>query len=161
MDRDKLWRWMGFPGHASGKESVGQCRRHKRHGFDPWVRKIPWYRKWQPTLVFPPGKFHGQRSLAGYGPWDHKVSDTTEPDIHTRWIWEWISGSRDENLGKGVTGVLLLDYRGAQWATVHRATKGQTWLKDLAHSIHLTIWVQLHCIHQNSGREDNNEANWP
>ena len=41
-------------------------RRHKRHGFDPWVRKIPWTRKWQPTSVFLPGKFHGQRSLAGY-----------------------------------------------------------------------------------------------
>ena len=66
VDRDKLWRWMGVPGHASGKESVGQCRRRKRHGFDPWVRKIPWYRKWQPTIVFSPGKFHGQRRLAGY-----------------------------------------------------------------------------------------------
>ena len=30
-----------------------------------WVRKIPWRRKWQPTLVFLPGKSHGQRSLAG------------------------------------------------------------------------------------------------
>ena len=37
--------------------------------FDPWVEKIPWTRKWQPTPVFLPGKFHGQRSLAGYGPW--------------------------------------------------------------------------------------------
>ena len=86
VDRDKLWRWMGVPGHASGKESVGQSRRRKRHGFDPWVRKIPWYRKWQPTIVFSPGKFHGQRRLAGYGPWDHKVLDTAEPDIHTGWI---------------------------------------------------------------------------
>ena len=32
---------------------------------DPWVRKIPWRRKWQPTPVFLPGKSHGQRSLAG------------------------------------------------------------------------------------------------
>ena len=86
VDRDKPWRWMGFPGHTSGKESVGQCRRHKRHGFDPWVRKIPWYRRWQPTLVFLPGKFHGQRSLVDYSLWDHKVSDTTEPDIHRGWI---------------------------------------------------------------------------
>ena len=38
----------------------------KRCGFDPWVRKIPWSRKWQPTRVFLPGKFHGQRSLVGY-----------------------------------------------------------------------------------------------
>ena len=46
--------------------------------FDLWVRKIPWRRKWQPTPVFLPEKFHGQRSLAGYSPWGHKDSDTTE-----------------------------------------------------------------------------------
>ena len=38
----------------------------------------PWRRKWQPTPVFSPGEFHGQRSLAGYSPWDHKELDTTE-----------------------------------------------------------------------------------
>ena len=47
-------------------------------GFNPWVGKIPWSRKWQHTLVFLPGKFHGQKSLAGYSPWDHKESDVTE-----------------------------------------------------------------------------------
>ena len=41
-------------------------------------RKIPWRRKWQPTLVLLPGKFHGQRSLAGYSPWGLKESNTTE-----------------------------------------------------------------------------------
>ena len=35
-------------------------------------------REWQPTLMFSPGEFHGQRSLVGYGPWGHKESDTTE-----------------------------------------------------------------------------------
>ena len=33
--------------------------RHKRHGSDSWVRKVPWSRKWEPTSVFLPGKFHG------------------------------------------------------------------------------------------------------
>ena len=47
-------------------------------GFDPWVGKIPWRRKWQPTPVLLPGKFHGQRSLVGYSPWGRKESDTTE-----------------------------------------------------------------------------------
>ena len=46
----------------SGKAFTCQCR---RHGFDPWVRKSPWSRKWQPTPVFLPREFHGQRSLAG------------------------------------------------------------------------------------------------
>ena len=41
---------MGSPGGTSGKESTCQCRRHKRLRFDPWVRKIPWRRKWQLTL---------------------------------------------------------------------------------------------------------------
>ena len=56
---------MGFPGGASGEEPACQCRRHKRLGFYPWIGKIPWRRKWQPTPVFLPGKFHGQRILAG------------------------------------------------------------------------------------------------
>ena len=59
----------GFPGGASGKEPTCQCRRCKRHRFDPWVKNIPWSRKWQPTPVFLPGAFHGQRGLAGYNPW--------------------------------------------------------------------------------------------
>ena len=55
----------GFPGDASGKEPACQWCRCRICGFNLWVRKIPWRRKWQPALVFLPGKFHGQRSLAG------------------------------------------------------------------------------------------------
>ena len=47
-------------------------------GFDPWVGKFPWRRKWQPTPVFLLGEFHGQRSLVGYSPLGLKVSDTTD-----------------------------------------------------------------------------------
>ena len=67
-----------IPGGTHGKEPTCQCRKHKRHVFDPWVWKIPWRRKWQPTPVLLPGESLGQRSLAGYSPWDHKESDTTE-----------------------------------------------------------------------------------
>ena len=56
----------------------------KRLGFDPWVRKIPWRRAWQPTPVFLPGESHGQRSLVGCGPWGHKELDMTEVTQHTR-----------------------------------------------------------------------------
>ena len=52
--------------------------RHKRHRFDPWVWKIPWSRKWQPTRVFLSGEFHGQRSLEGYSPWGRRESDIAE-----------------------------------------------------------------------------------
>ena len=44
----------------------------------PGSGKIPWRSEWQLTLVFLPGEFHGQRSLAGYSPWGHKESDMTE-----------------------------------------------------------------------------------
>ena len=71
-----------FLGGASGKECACQCRRCKRRGFSPWVGKIPWSRKWQPTPVFLPEKFHGQRSLAGYTPQGHKESDMTEMIQH-------------------------------------------------------------------------------
>ena len=62
-----------FPGGSEVKESacnVGDP--------DPWVRKIRWRRKWQPTPVFLPGESHGQRSLVGYSPQGHKELDTTE-----------------------------------------------------------------------------------
>ena len=45
---------------------------------DPWVRKVPWRRAWQPTPVLLPGESYGQRSLAGYSPWDRKELDMNE-----------------------------------------------------------------------------------
>ena len=59
-----LRHWL--PRWLSGKESACKSRRRRQHGLDPWVRKIPWRRTWQPTPVFLPGESHGQRSLVGY-----------------------------------------------------------------------------------------------
>ena len=64
----------GSPGGSDSKVCL-QCEKHR---FNPWVRKIPWRRRWQPTPVFLPGKSHGWRSPAGYSPWSRKESDTTE-----------------------------------------------------------------------------------
>ena len=58
-----------LPRWLSGKESACQSRRHR---LNLWVGKIPWRRKWQPTLVFLSGKSPGQRSLVGYSPWGCK-----------------------------------------------------------------------------------------
>ena len=46
--------------------------------FNPWVGKIPWRKKGQPTPVSLPGEFHRQKSLASYSPQGHKESDMTE-----------------------------------------------------------------------------------
>ena len=52
---------------AQAEKNLPSCR------FSPWVRKIPWRRKWQLIPVFLPGESHGQRSLVGYSPWSRRV----------------------------------------------------------------------------------------
>ena len=64
----------------SWQRSHLQCR---RPGFDPWIGKTPWRSEWQPTPVFLPGEFQGQRTVAGYSLWGPKESDTTERLTHT------------------------------------------------------------------------------
>ena len=66
---------MGFPGGSVVQESAYQCRRHR---LDPWVKKIPWRRKWQPTPIFLPREFHRQRTWWGTVHRSHKDFDTTE-----------------------------------------------------------------------------------
>ena len=66
----------GFPDGAVIKNPANAG--DSRHGFDPWVGKIRWSRKWQPTLVFLSGKLHEQRSLAGYSSWGCKEYDMAE-----------------------------------------------------------------------------------
>ena len=60
---------------SRGEASCLQCR---SPGFGPWVGKIPWRRKWQPTPALLPGKSHGQRSVVGYSPRVRKESDCTD-----------------------------------------------------------------------------------
>ena len=79
-----------FPRWSSSKESACQCRRRKRRGLDPRVRKVPWSRKWQPTPAFLPGEFHGKSILAVYSPWDPKESDMTEQLSTPKFYpWRW------------------------------------------------------------------------
>ena len=68
-------QWLAFPSSSDGKAIACHC---KRAGFNLWVGKIPWRRKWQSTVVFLPGEFHGQRSLAGHSSQSRKESDMTE-----------------------------------------------------------------------------------
>ena len=63
----------GFLCGLGVKNPPAKQEKCKRHWFNPWVRKILWIEYWQPTLVFLPGGFHGQRSKAGYSPRNHRV----------------------------------------------------------------------------------------
>ena len=79
-----IFNVLGLPMWLRVRESTFQCRTWKRRGFNLWVGKIPWSRKWQPAPACLPGKFHGQRSLVSYSPWGHKEVEMTER-LNTKW----------------------------------------------------------------------------
>ena len=68
---------MGFP-DGTGLKKILLPPLCRRHGFKPWIGKIPGVRNGNPTPEFLPGESHGQRSLADYSPWGCKQSNTTE-----------------------------------------------------------------------------------
>ena len=70
----------GFPGGTNGKERTCQCRRHKRHGFDPWVEKIPWRRAWQPT------QYSSLENPMNRWDWQATVHRVTESQTWLKWL---------------------------------------------------------------------------
>ena len=70
---------------------------------DPWVRKILWRRKWQPTPAFLPGKFSGQRSLMGYSPWGRKRVRRDLATKKTRVMALAVTGFPSSSAGKEFT----------------------------------------------------------
>ena len=96
MSSFRLPRWL------SGKESTCQSRTHRRCGFDSWVGKIPWRRKWQPIPVFLPGKSHGQRSLVGYSLWGHRVTCN----------WTYTHSVKDRKFNKSCDKLFTVKYGG-------------------------------------------------
>ena len=124
-------------------QSVKNLPAVQETGFDPWVGKIPWRRKWQPTPVFLPREVHGQSNLVGYSPWGHKELDMTEVTEHSsiqgRGFPRWLHG-KESTCNAGDVGLIPelgrspggghsnpLQYsclenpidRGVWWATVH------------------------------------------
>ena len=103
-----MWTWC-FPAGSDGKEFA--CYAGDLGllpglipGFSPWVGQIPWRRKGQPTPVFLPAKFLGQRSLVGYSPWGCKELDTAEQltlrHTHTHvWVDRYMDRGMDAYMG--------------------------------------------------------------
>ena len=98
-----------------------QC---KRCTFNPWVRKISWRRKWQPSPIFLSGKSHGQRSLEDYSPWGHKRArhdfETEKQQSLGRdratAVYALKQHSKQREMGKNSLAFLLLSF--------HPASKG-------------------------------------
>ena len=88
-----------LPRCLSGKESTCQGR---RGGFDPWIGRIPWRTKWQPTLVFLPGESLRQRNLAGYSP----QGSQDWAQMYTR-PFKWQSWYVNSSMGVGLVGTLF------------------------------------------------------
>ena len=86
------------------------CLQYRRPRFDPWVKKIPWRRKWLPTPVFLPGESHGQRSLVGCSPQGHKESDTTEPLILSCRSWKGKEVDSPQSLQRECSPADALDF---------------------------------------------------
>ena len=79
------YNWVRQTGNSVVK-NLTDCQ-SRRCRFSPWIGKVPWRRKCQPTPVFLPGKSHGQRSLEDYSQWGRKESDMTEPlTCLRRWL---------------------------------------------------------------------------
>ena len=90
------------------------CLQCGRLGFNSWVGKIPWRRKWQPTPVLLPGKSYGRRSLVGYSPWGCKKLDTTE------WLHFHFSFHSQR------------DWQCMDWATQFKSSPGSSLVEEAA-----------------------------
>ena len=109
---------MGFPGGTSGKESACQSRRPKKHRFDPWVRKIPCRRAWQPTPVLSE-KPHRQRAV-----WRATVHRVTKSQTLLKHLWKII-----KEMGIPVNLTCLLRNLYAGQATVRTGHGTTDWLQ--------------------------------
>ena len=121
--RNNGWEWWpGFPGGASGKESACQFRRHKRCGFNPWVRKIPGRRACKPTPVSLP------RESVDRGAWQAIVSGVSESRTLLRWLsmpprrsGDWVLCYGEENAEQELSGTFSHTHLNG----FHRIQKGR------------------------------------
>ena len=120
------------------------CLKCRRPRFDPWVRKIPWRREWQPTPVFLSRKSHGQRSLVGYSPWGSKRVGHNQATKHTH-----------RHVRDSVRSTLLLTlchlflhnqpiYKSIIFATFHETQRRQTFaVYNRIHKVQVSLMSNL------------------
>ena len=120
----------GFPGGTSGKELACQCRRHKKHGFDPWVRKNPWRRKWQSTSLF------CLENPMDRGAWQAMVQRVpkSQPWLNQLGM-HWVSGKREIRLLANITfqnktRVRVSEGGATQLWSQTSGFQGMWWLKE-------------------------------
>ena len=115
-----------------------------RPRLDPWVEKIPWRRKWQPTPVFLSWESHEQRSLAGYSPWSCRVGHNWVTNTFTFMSQMHVCRQIDKEMAthSSILAWRIPMDRGAWWTTLHGVAKSRTRLK----------WLSMHaCIGEGNG----------
>ena len=126
-----IYYWCDSQVAQLGKESTCLCRRNRRYEFSPWVGKIPWRGKWQPTPVFLPGKSRGQRSLVGYSSWGCKESDTTEQLNWTEDITPTLRGGKNtqKNYTKKIVTTQITTVVGSLTQARYPGVRSQVYLR--------------------------------
>ena len=144
--------------------------RHRGCGLDPWVRKIPWRRAWQLTLVFLPGESLGERSLAGYSPWAAKNRDTAEQlNMHAQRSinrmpkrdtdsskWWWVYGATEtliqmQNDTDTLEDNLVVSYKNKHLLTVQPSNSSPWYLPKEVENL---------CPHRNSHTDSSFYSNF-
>ena len=136
----KVFGTQGFPAGAVVKNLPANSG-DPGDTFDPWIRKIPWRRKQQPTPVFLPREFRGQRSLAGYSSRGRTELDTIEL-VHTLFFFRTLGG-RCSPLQQSCFWVFLWKRCLSGTRSVHYATLQKRWRQGVTLQ-HLALECFIH-----------------
>ena len=142
----RQWLPQGLPWWLSCKKSAWQCKRYRRHGFHPWVGKIPWRKKWQPTPVFLPRNWqcwtrlsrHAMTSSVPSCWFTSKLLCYSSPPP---FFWAAISGTESffwvpNMIGCAIIPISMLN---AHWPLSSWLSKNTRWLTNMFRTGY--IWV--------------------
>ena len=127
-----------FPGGASGKEPYCRCRSHERRGFDPWVRKTPWRRAWQPTAVFLSGELQSivMQRLKWLSTAQHTIVLFHCSSVVKSYLTLW--DSMDCSFVNGISQARILEW------VVTSFSRASSWIKDQTCISCIGRWILYH-----------------